>query len=184
MADSTTFFRVSGARFIFRVEGADKIARAFEGLPRAVVAHATRTVLRRALGHTFRAAKRMVPVQSGNLARGLKLRAAPRRRGDIGMMVTSSAIDFTGDDWYGGPVHWGHYIGRRATNVDIGLRARKRRTLLEKWQIQTRNLARKFVPGHPFITDAVDETSDQVMYETGRLLGREIDALYSMEVGR
>jgi HK97 gp10 family phage protein len=66
--------------------------------------------------------------KKGDIKRGLKVRALPRKAGRIGVSVISSLKDKSGEErmlYHGAFVNWGHKIGRRPGKGQTDSRTRK-----------------------------------------------------------
>lgn len=117
---------------------------------------ALRKASRTALKPVADQAKANAPKRSGRLRRSIKVRALKRSRSRIGSRVTSSGTDnnFKGRTFYGAFQEFGWKAGRRATNSDLGVQKRKRRTEAQSQDAQTRNAARRKIKGNEFMKRA------------------------------
>ncbi|QDV26746.1 HK97 gp10 family phage protein [Aureliella helgolandensis] len=115
-----------------------------------------RKASRTALKPVQEEAKRLAPVKSGRLRRSIKVRALKRSRSRVGSRVTTNGNDnlFKGRIYYGGFAEYGWKAGRRATNADLGVSRQKRRTLLQRLQVEIHNSKRRAIPGRFFMKRA------------------------------
>lgn len=118
-----------------------------------------RKVLRRCSKVIHEEAKQRAPKDSGLMANRLKVRAAPRRRGRIGVEVRIGAEGFyKGKTFYGAFVHFGHRIGKR----------------LAKAVLKHYGETRKFVPANPFMEDALQAKGPGLAAEIPKMFWDEI----------
>lgn len=71
------------------------------------------TVLRAAAAPILAQAKANAPARTGALRSSLKIRKATSRQGRIRIIVSTSAGDFQGKQYYGAFVEYGHRVGSR-----------------------------------------------------------------------
>lgn len=173
-------------------DGSAIIAQA-DGLTRVEQRMVARGALRNIMRPVLASAKELAPKDKGALAASLRLRAIARTRRGVGVLVqTTGALTksqakkksaFTGEHFYGAFVHWGHKFrgGAKPTNASIGLRPRKRRTVLERAAIAKLDKARirgEF-PGIPFLKDAGDMHRDRMTREFGSEFAKEVQEVLS-----
>lgn len=131
----------------------------------------TRQVLRDIMRPTFASAKQLVPQDKGALAASLKLRAISRTRRGIGVLIQSTGAltraqakkrrAFSGDQFYGSFVHWGHSWTKRTKAIrklDYRVDRDYRRGEISPIQravakANVRGNSRRF-PGIPFLKEA------------------------------
>lgn len=104
------------AEFEVDVKGLAELQRALMAAPGKVRGNVQRKGLRKGIKIAQERAKQLVPVDSGKLKRQLKVRAAPRKRGRIGVRIVAEADSRKSrkdDAFYGSFVEFGHFIGSR-----------------------------------------------------------------------
>ena len=166
------------------IKGGKELAQFLETLPAKTANKIVRQGLREGAKIIERNIERAAPVgptrtrkgkviEGGRLKRSIKVRAGRRSRGSISMLVTTSGSDnlFQGDQYYGGFVEFGHFIGKRRTF------ARKREHQERFWAAAAKGvdiLGRKadklgrlartagsFVPGEHFMQYGAEEVMPQ-----------------------
>jgi HK97 gp10 family phage protein len=123
-----------------RLEGAKDLQRRLKSLPAKVAGKVTRQALR-AGAKIFQAqAASNAPVRKGLLSRSIKVRAAKRSRGRVGIVVQTSQGFFKGATFYGAFQEFGWRVGRRALGA-----------------------TRRLVPGKHFIKSAFDSRKAEAL---------------------
>lgn len=117
---------------------------------------AIRKASRAALKPVAAAAKANAPKRSGRLRKSIKVKAIKRSRSRVGSRVTTSKTDnqFKGRQFYSGFQEYGWRVGKRATNADLGVKKRKRRTSVQSEYVAAKNAARRRIKGSEFMTRA------------------------------
>lgn len=104
-----------------KLEGGVQLAAKLAALPRKVSGKIVRQPLRKHAKPILADAKANMPVITGQARRSLKVRAGKRRKGYTGVVITTKAGDFKGDEFYIGFVEGGteerfhksgKYVGR------------------------------------------------------------------------
>lgn len=93
---------------------------------------------------------------TGRLKRSIRVRAAKRRKGVVGVRVVTGKDFFAGETFYGAFREFGHKIGKRTGNVDLGVRKRRRRSAAESAAAGARDAARGVVRPYKFIEPAYE----------------------------
>lgn len=97
-----------------KVYGGDVIIKKLNDLERKIRRKIVSKVLRYTSKVFAAEIKARAPVRSGALARAVTVRATRRSRLRIGTQVLFGRSKlFTGDQYYGGMVEYGHYVGHR-----------------------------------------------------------------------
>lgn len=96
-----------------RIEGAKQIERRLKTLPAKVAGKITRQALRAGAKVIQAQAVSDAPRQTGLLARSIKVRAAKRKRGRIGILVQTAGGFFKGRTYYGAFQEFGWRVGPR-----------------------------------------------------------------------
>lgn len=94
------------------LSGDRELIRKIESLGNQIKPIASR-VLRTAAAPILSQAKANAPVRSGALRASLKVRKATSRQGRVRIIVSTSAGDFQGKQYYGAFVEYGHKVGSR-----------------------------------------------------------------------
>lgn len=123
---------------------------------------ALRTGMRSAMKVVLAKAKQLVPVDSGALKRSLTIRSAKRSRSSVGIMVTTKEGLFSGETFYGGFKEYGHRLGKRTSNEDMGVRKRKRRSISERTRATALDDSRPMVKAQPFLRPALDGSKNAI----------------------
>jgi HK97 gp10 family phage protein len=89
------------------IAGLRAFGKKFEG-------KAVRDAIRTGAKITQAKAKQLAPVQTGLLRKRIKVRAMKRKKGRIGITVTTSTKDYVGDTFYAPMVEYGHHVGSRS----------------------------------------------------------------------
>jgi HK97 gp10 family phage protein len=185
---------MSTATPAIRIEGTVELHHFLEKLPAAVVKRIERQSLRKATKPTLDLARRLCPVDTGQLRRQIKIRQSSAGRGRFVRMTIGTAEGlFKGKQWYAGVVEFGHRIGARTAAM---VRAQKRRSRLRAvlratlptfgrvYLRATREAylahyhaldTRAAVPPHPFLQPAFDQTVNQVAATMEAELGKAFD---------
>lgn len=103
-----------------RVEGAEELADKLETMPNRIQRKVMRRALRQAAKPIMDKAKTLCPIleherknrQVGALRDSIKVRAGKRRKSNISVVIGSSADWYTGDQYYGAFIEFGHYQGK------------------------------------------------------------------------
>src|SRR4051812_6719809 len=98
---------------LVRVEGMKELAAKLDDLESKVVRKVTSQALRAGAKVTLAAAMSTMPVKSGALRGSLKVRAGRYKKGFVSISVGIGKQWFTGDQFYGAFVEFGHRLGRR-----------------------------------------------------------------------
>ncbi len=168
-------------------DGSAIIAQA-DGLTRVEARMATRGTLRNIMRPVLATAKELAPKDKGALAASLRLRSIARTRRGIGVLVqTTGALTkaqarkntvFSGEQFYGSLVHWGHkFVGSaKPTNESIGLRRGQRRNAVARAAIAKADAARTrgSVPAQPFLKDAGEMHRARMAREFETEFGKEV----------
>lgn len=146
--------------------GSEELNAKLAKLTNAQSREAIRKAARPALKPCLQTARRVAPKGKGALRRSIKIRAITRSRTRIGARVTTSASDnlYSGKTFYGGFQEWGWRSGKRTANKDLGITEGKRRTTAQKAIAQSRNKARKKIPGLRFLKRSADSTREECMH--------------------
>lgn len=91
---------------------------------------------------------------TGTLRRSLRIRAGKRRRGQVTVKVATKDGWFQGKTFYGAFREFGHKIGKRKSNEDIGIRKGKKRSASDSAAIKRGNDSRAEVKPYPAVGDA------------------------------
>lgn len=134
---------MAGARIT--ITGAKELQRKLDALPRKTASKIERKGLRNAAKIVLAEAKRQVPVDTGFLRSKIKVRVGKRRKDRISINVQVGAGDFKGKSFYGGPVHYGHRVGKRTAGMR---RAQRKGGIVGD--------TRKAIPATPFMTGAFE----------------------------
>lgn len=144
----------------FQLTGDRALDTKFSGLESKTQKAILRPVLRETAKIYLRAIKSAAPSATGALAKSFTVRATKRtRRGTVGFNAISSALKFRGKQWYGGPVAFGHRIGKRSQAIRAKQAAeiKRRRSGITVKHRKHKGPAldqRKVVAPNPFITTA------------------------------
>lgn len=80
-------------------------------------------------------------------------------------------------NWHAVPVEFGHRVGRKKTNANIGQARRKRRTTTQKALIRRLNWSRTFVPPRPFAELAKEAVAPQARWRVMQAIERALTYL-------
>jgi HK97 gp10 family phage protein len=94
------------------------------------------------------------PTDTGTLRESIRIAIEPTGRGGSKVMVIAGEGFYTGDQWYAGPVEYGHFTGKR--------KGRKGHDE-EKYHQKQIAAGRKWVAPRPFMRPAADENYQQVL---------------------
>lgn len=89
------------------IKGADEIQRLLSELEPKLQRKVIRQALRKAAKPIQSAAKADAPTKTGRLRKAIKIRAAKRKKGTIGINVAIADRDFTGAKFYGAFENYG-----------------------------------------------------------------------------
>ena len=143
--------RLSREGFVdFKVVGDLELEAALKKLPLVAQKKVFRPALRAAARPILVSAKARVPVKTGKLRRSLRVRSIRRTRKRIGVKVVSF---FVGEAFYGGPVEFGHFAGRR-TRIS-------RRNQSKGRAASSFGETRIWVKPQPFLRPALDENRER-----------------------
>lgn len=93
----------SGISGTIDIRGAEELAAALQELGKAMEKKILRSAMRQAATIILEDAKRRAPVLTGQLRKSLRIRAIKRtRKGQVGVVISTSKGFFKGDDFYGG----------------------------------------------------------------------------------
>lgn len=121
-----------------RIEGGKQLERRLKALPPRVAGQVSRQALRAGAKIVQAAAVADAPVRKGLLKQSIKVRAAKRRRGSVGVVVQTGQGFFRGETFYGAFQELGFHLGpRRLGNL------------------------RRFVEGKHFMKRAFDDTREE-----------------------
>lgn len=145
----------------FTLTGFDNLADRLAKLGEKTAGRVIRGALRSGAKIVQSGVRDETPVGKTRLLRSaIRVRAMRRKQHRIGVMVTVGAAFFKGETFYGGFVNYGHSIGRRSSNADLGLRKGKRRTRAERWAADDRDMLRRKVPPNPFVMRGFEAKQD------------------------
>jgi hypothetical protein len=142
---------------------------------RDIVRKSTRTAAKEIL---LPQAKSNVPVRSGQLKRAIKVRAIQRSKNAVGVRVSASEKDFTGDQFYASFIELGWRSGKRSSEIlqiQRGLRERIKSS--QKRAEELANVAedsRKLNPGRQFLRRAADLKGEAAAQRATELISKEI----------
>jgi len=151
-------------------EGWEKVAADLRGLGKKLQNKVLRQALRSGARPILNAAKANIQSDNapewedtGQLMRSIKIRAIKRSRNRVGIRVGTAEGWFRGNTFYGAFREFGHKIGKRASNEDVGIRKRKRRNANEKLAVDIANRSRGDVRPYKFIEPAYEQQGPQAV---------------------
>lgn len=104
-------------KFSAAIQGAAELEAKLKALPRKVSGKITRQALRSGAKVVQKQAQADAPRKTGLLARSIKVRAAKRSRGRIGILVQTATGFFKGKSFYSGFIEFGRKTGSRKSAV-------------------------------------------------------------------
>jgi HK97 gp10 family phage protein len=147
------------------IAGDKELVDKLKEFTKAETKSAMQTGAKKALEPVQKTARAIAPKKTGRLRKAIRIRVLKRSRRRVGARVTVGSLDsmFKGRTFYGAFQEYGWRVGRRASNADLGIRKRKRRTAAQAEQIAELNNARKKIDGQRYMRRAIDSNREIVM---------------------
>ena len=138
------------------LQGDMEIIEKLRGLTKSEFKSATQAGAKKSMEPIQKTARAIAPKETGKLRRAIRIRVLKRSRKRVGARVTIGAHEsmFKGRTFYAAFQEYGWKTGRRASNQDLGVAKRKRRTKEQRAQIAQMNASRKTIPGQRFLYKA------------------------------
>jgi len=151
--------------FTFSIEGDKDLVTKLGNLTKSEFKSAVQFGAKKALEPAKKTAQAIAPKQTGSLRRAIRIRVLKRSVKRVGARVGVGKNDsmFKGKTFYAGFQEYGWKTGRRASNQDLGVAKRKRRTSEQAQEISKMNAARKTIQGKRYLKKSIDSNNEIVM---------------------
>jgi hypothetical protein len=136
----------------FKLLGVDDLDAALKDFSEKAVKRIIRKGLSMAADNTCQEAERIAPVKTGQLQESIWVRPIKRNKRYFGFKVELGAGDYTGHEFYGSFVEYGHHVGRAGAHVRW-LRRHGQKDLADATD------RRKWLEGKHFLKAAFDTTA-------------------------
>jgi HK97 gp10 family phage protein len=149
----------------FTLEGDKELSEMLRKLTKAEFKSAVQTGAKKAMSPVQKTARSLAPKRTGKLKRAIRVRVLKRSRVRVGARVTVGHHDnmFKGRTFYAAFQEYGWKAGKRASNQDLGVAKRKRRTAAQREEIASMNSSRKAVRGKRYLERATKSNYDTVI---------------------
>lgn len=147
------------------LQGDRELVDKLKSLTKSEFKSATQTGAKKSLDPVRKTAQAIAPKRTGKLKRAIRIRVLKRSRVRVGARVTVGSHDsmFKGRTFYAAFQEYGWKAGKRASNQDLGVKKRKRRTAAQREEIAAMNNSRKQIRGQRYLEKATKSNYDIVM---------------------
>jgi HK97 gp10 family phage protein len=150
----------------YSLQGDKELAAKLSTLTKSEFKSAVQFGAKKAMAPAQQTARSVAPKNTGKLRRAIRVRVLKRSRKRVGARVTIGAHEsmFKGRTFYAAFQEYGWRTGKRASNQDLGVAKRKRRTASQREEIATMNASRKKIQGKRYLKKSIDSTREMVMH--------------------
>ena len=150
----------------FSLQGDTELVDKLKGFTKSEYKSAVQIGAKKALKPAQQTAKSIAPRDTGKLRRAIRIRVLKRSRKRVGARVTIGSHEsmFKGRTFYAAFQEYGWKTGKRASNQDLGVAKRKRRTAAQREEIAKMNASRKTIRGKRYLKKSIDSTREMVMH--------------------
>ena len=147
------------------LEGEKELSEKLRSLTKSEFKSAVQTGAKKSMAPIQKTARAIAPKNTGKLKRAIRVRVLKRSRVRVGARVTVGIHDnmFKGKTFYAAFQEYGWKAGKRASNQDLGVAKRKRRTAAQREEIKRMNESRKSVRGQRYLYKATHSNWEIVM---------------------
>lgn len=147
------------------LQGDRELVDKLKSLTKSEFKSATQTGAKKSLDPVRKTAQAIAPKRTGKLKRAIRIRVLKRSRVRVGARVTVGSHDsmFKGRTFYAAFQEYGWKAGKRASNQDLGVKKRKRRTAAQREEIAAMNNSRKQIRGQRYLYKATHSNWEIVM---------------------
>ena len=140
----------------FDLRGDKELITVLESLTKSEFKHAMQFAAKKSLAPVKKLAQGIAPKKTGKLRRAVRIRVLKRSRVRVGARVVVGSNDsmFRGRTFYAAFQEYGWKTGKRASNQDLGVAKRKRRTAAQREEIDRMNASRRQIQGKHYLKKA------------------------------
>ena len=150
----------------FSLQGDTEITEKLKSFTKSEYKSAVQMGAKNALKPAQQTAKSIAPKDTGKLRRAIRIRVLKRSRKRVGARVTIGSHEsmFKGKTFYAAFQEYGWKTGKRASNQDLGVAKRKRRTAAQREEVARMNASRKTIRGRRYMKKSIESTREIVMH--------------------